>query len=43
MFTAHWTVVDEGKNIVKLHNNHNFLAIEKGSLYIKSFVSVIMM
>jgi len=36
-YHAHWTVVDEGKNIVKLHNNNNFLAVVNGSTQILNF------
>jgi hypothetical protein len=37
VYHAHWTVVDEGKNIVKLHNNNNFLAIINGVTQVMNF------
>lgn len=34
MFNVHWTVVNEGANQVRLHNNNNFLAIINGTTVI---------
>ena len=37
---ACWTVFNEGRNIVRLDNYRNFLAIENGVLVVKSYVSI---
>lgn len=36
-YHAHWTVVNEGNNVVRLHNNNNYLAIVNGATVIGSF------
>ena len=39
LFSVHWTVVNEGANQVRLHNNNNFLAIINGTTVIMHMVS----
>ncbi|KAK2170122.1 hypothetical protein LSH36_4g09047 [Paralvinella palmiformis] len=37
VYHAHWTIIKEGKNAVKLHNNNNYLAIINGAAVVGSF------
>lgn len=37
VYHAHWTVINEGKNAVRLHNNNNYLAIVNGATVVGSF------
>ena len=36
---AAWTVVNEGANQVRLHNNNNFLAVVNGNTLVINMVS----
>ena len=38
--TATWTVVNEGSNQVRLHNNNNFLAIINGNTVVINMVNL---
>ena len=37
--TAHWTVINEGRNIVRLQNQNNYLAVVNGATVVMNFVS----
>jgi len=39
MLAAHWTVLNEGNNIIRLYSGNNYLAIANGTTQIISVVS----